>query len=85
MADLNKFLGGGGKHLKIHEQRERVREASEGELRDVLGEVNGELLTLRTQALLQQTSNPMRMRSVRKLVARIHTELGARERKAAKA
>ena len=83
MADLNKFLGGGGKHLKTHEQRERVRDASEDELRDVLGEVNGELLNLRTQALLQQTSNPMRTRQVRKLVARIHTELGARQRKAA--
>ena len=83
MADLNKFLGGGGKAVKLHEQRERVRDASEEELRDVLRDLEGELLTLRTQAMLAQSPNPMRIRQVRKLIARIHTDLTARQRKAA--
>ena len=83
MADLNKFLGGGGKAVKLHEQRERVRDASEEELRDVLRDLEGELLNLRTQAMLAQSPNPMRIRQVRKLIARIHTDLSARQRKAA--
>ena len=83
MADLNKFLGGGGKAVKLHEQRERVRDASEEELRDVLRDLEGELLNLRTQAMLAQSPNPMRIRQVRKLIARIHTDLSARHRKAA--
>jgi len=83
VADLNKFLGGGGKAVKLHEQRERVRDASEEELRDVLRDLEGELLTLRTQAMLAQSPNPMRIRQGRKLIARIHTDLTARQRKAA--
>ena len=83
MADLNKYLGGGGKAVKLHEQRERVRDAGEEELREVLRDLEGELLTLRTQAMLAQSPNPMRIRQVRKLIARIHTDLSARQRKAA--
>jgi large subunit ribosomal protein L29 len=83
MADLNNYVGGGGKTVKLHEQRDRIRSASEDELRDMLNEVQGEMLNLRTQAVLQQTPNPMRIRQIRKMVARIHTELGARAAKAA--
>lgn len=83
MADLNKFLGSGGKNVKLHEQRERVHEASNEELHEALDDVQLELLNLRTQALMQQASNPMRIRQVRKLVARINTELAARANKAA--
>ena len=82
MADLNKFLGGGGKSVKLHEQRERVRDASEDELQDTLRDLEGEMLNLRTQAMLQQTANPMRQRQVKKLIARIHTELTARKNRA---
>ena len=81
MADLNKFLGSGGKNLKLHEQRDAVRGADEAELREALHTADIEMLNLRTQAMLQQAGNPLRIRAVRKLVARIHTELGARERK----
>jgi len=81
VADLNKFIGGGGKTVKLHEQRERVVAASEAELNELLNEVQGELLNLRTQAILQQSPNSMRIRHIRKLVARIHTELGARAAK----
>jgi ribosomal protein L29 len=34
---------------------------------------------------MQQAPNPMRIRHIRKMVARIHTELAQRERKAANA
>ena len=83
MADLNNFIGGGGKTVKLYEQRDRIRSAGEDELRDMLNEVQGEMLNLRTQAVLQQTPNPMRIRQIRKMVARIHTELASREAKAA--
>lgn len=80
MADLNKYLSG-----KLHEQRGRIRDASEDELNELLRDVEPELLNLRTQAMLQQTPNPMRQRQVRKMVARIKTELTARANKAASA
>ena len=81
MADLNKFIGGGGKSIKMHEQRENIKSASDADLRELLNDVQPELLNLRTQAILQQTPNPMRIRSVRKMVARIHTELASRAAK----
>jgi len=83
VADLNRFVGSSGKGVKLHEQRDRIREATEDELRDLLNDAQGELLNLRTQSMLHQTPNPMRIRQVRKMVARIHTELGARSRKTA--
>ena len=82
MADLNKYLSG-AKQVKIYEQRERLREADETELREILKDVEAEILNLRTQAIMQNVENPMRLRAIRKMVARIHTELGARERKTA--
>ena len=85
MADLNNYLGGGGKTVKMHDQRDRIRSANEDELRELLNDVQGELLNLRTQAIMQQAPNPMRIRHIRKMVARIHTELAQRERKAAQA
>ncbi len=81
MADLNKFLGSGGKNLKMHEQREAIRNASEDEMREALHTADLEMINLRTQAMLQQATNPLRIRAVRKMVARIHTELGARASK----
>jgi large subunit ribosomal protein L29 len=82
VADLNKFLGS-GTNLKLKDQRERVRDASEDELRDALETAQLELLNLRTQAILHQAANPMRIRQVRKMVARINGELTARANKAA--
>ncbi len=82
MADLNKFLGSGGKNLKMHEQREVIRDASEDEMREALRTADLEIINLRTQAMLQQATNPLRIRAVRKMIARIHTELKARELKA---
>lgn len=83
MAELNKFLGDGSEKVKLHDLRDRLRQADEGELHDVLQGVQGELLEQRTQAMMQQIANPMRIRQLKKLVARIHTELGERSRQAA--
>ena len=80
MADLNKYLTGGGKTVHTYEQREAVRGAEESELREVLSDLETELLNLRTQAMMQQVPNPMRIRHARKLIARIHTDLTRRER-----
>ena len=85
MADLNNYVGGSGKSVKIYEQRDRIRAASDDELRELLQDVQPEMLELRTQAIMQQASNPMRIRHIRKMVARIHTELAARQRKSAQA
>ena len=91
-AVLAKFAEGADGRLRnarleiiCQEQRDRIRKASDADLQDVLQEVQGELLSLRTQAILQAPTNPMRIRHIRKMVARIHTELGARAAKAAKA
>jgi ribosomal protein L29 len=40
-----------------------------------------EIFELRTQAVVQQLPNPMRIRHIRKLIARIQTELTARASK----
>jgi large subunit ribosomal protein L29 len=83
VAELNKFLGDSSKRVKIRDLREKIRSASEGELQGILGDVQTELLDQRTQAMMQQIANPMRIRQLKKLVARVHTELSARERAAA--
>ncbi len=84
MAELNKFIGDGAdKKVKTRDLRENIRQADEGELQDILKSVETELFEQRTQALMQQISNPMRIRQLKKLVARIHTELGARQLKQA--
>ena len=83
MADLNKYLGDSSKRVKIHDLREIIRKSSESELQGILHDVQSELLEQRTQAMLQQIANPMRIRQLKKLVARAHTEISAREQKAA--
>ena len=82
MADLNKFLGS-GKSLKLREQREVVRTADEAELREALETAQIELLNLQTQAMMQQMPNPLRIRQVRKMVARINQELHTRTKQVA--
>lgn len=79
MADLNKYLG----NVKLRDQRDRIRQADEDELRGLLDDLSRELLNLRTQAMVQGLPNPMRINHARKLIARINTELSAREKKAA--
>lgn len=83
MADLNQYISNADAKVKLHEVRARVKSADESELRDILKGCERELFDLRTQAMLQQLPNPMRIRHVRKLIARVQTELSARQPKAA--
>ena len=84
MAELSKFIGDGAdKKVKLLDLRNIIRQAEEGELQDILKGVETELFEQRTQALMQQISNPMRIRQLKKLVGRIHNELGARSIKQA--
>jgi len=83
MADLNQYISNADAKVKLHEVRERVKSADVAELQDVLKTCERELFDLRTQAMLQQLPNPMRIRHVRKLIARVQTELTARQPQAA--
>jgi large subunit ribosomal protein L29 len=67
----------------LSEQRKRLRAAATEELRAELATAQRELVTLRYQLSQAggQLENPMRVRQVRKLVARIHTMLKERGRK----
>ncbi len=81
MPDLNKFLG--STKMKLKDQRDAVRGADEAELREALDTAQIELLNLQTQAMMQQMPNPLRIRQVRKMVARINQELHTRAQKVA--
>ncbi len=83
MADLNRYISNADAKVKLYEVRERVKGAEEAELHGILKDCERELFDLRTQAMLQQLPNPMRIRHVRKLIARVRTELSAREAQAA--
>ena len=78
MADLNKYVSNADAKVKLHEIRERVHGADEKELRELQRDCEREIFELRTQAVVQQLPNPMRIRHIRKLIARIQTELTAR-------
>ena len=80
MADLNNYISSGDAKVKTHDLRERIRGAEESELREVLKDCEMELFNLRTQSIVQQLPNPMRIRHTRKLIARVQTELNARRK-----
>ena len=79
MADLNRYISNADAKVKLYEVRERVKGAEEKELHELLKGCERELFDLRTQSMLQQLPNPMRIRHVRKLIARVRTELSARQ------
>jgi len=83
VADLNNYISSGDAKVKTHDLRTRIHGADESELREVLKDCEMELFNLRTQSIVQQLPNPMRIRHVRKLIARVQTELNARNRKEA--
>ncbi len=68
-----------GKHT-LSEQRKRLRDASTEELRTELASAQRELVQLRYQLAQAggQLENPMRVRLLRKTIARIHTALKER-------
>jgi large subunit ribosomal protein L29 len=83
MADLNNYISNADSKVKLHEIREKVRNADAAELNQILRDCDRELFDLRTQSVLQPLPNPMRVRHVRKLIARVKTEINARNQKAA--
>ena len=61
----------------------RFRELSDQELQDRVAEYKSELLNLRFQLATGQLENPMRIREVRKNIARVKTVIRQRELKSA--
>ncbi len=57
----------------------QIRDLSDQELRQKEKELKGELFNLRFQAATGQLDNPMRIREVRKTIARIKTVLTERQ------
>lgn len=57
-----------------------VRELSEAELYEKLKTLKAELFNLRFQIATMQLENPMRIRQVKKDIARVHTILTERTR-----
>jgi large subunit ribosomal protein L29 len=63
----------------------RFREMSQDELNQNLADLKSELFNLRFQLATGQLENPMRIREVRKNIARVKTILRERELKAQEA
>ena len=59
-----------------------IRELSEPELNDKLRELKAELFNLRFQGATMQLENPMRIRQVRKDIARVFTIMSEMRRAA---
>ena len=64
--------------MKAREERKTVLESAEVDLRRQLGESHDELFRLRFQFHTNQLPNPMKLRQVRKRIARVETELSRR-------
>lgn len=62
--------------MKISE----LREMGKAELRQKLGELRRELLKLRIQKVNQQLKNPLKLREVRRAIARILTIMHEKEK-----
>lgn len=62
-----------------------IREMSDPEIAEKLGEVSGELFELRLRAAYEELENPMRIRQLRRDVARLETIKREREAMAGEA
>jgi len=63
----------------------QIREFSDDELMQKIKDLKGELFNLRFQAATGQLDNPMRIREVRKTIARMKTVLTERQNQKIKA
>lgn len=61
-----------------------IKDLSVAELNEKLADLKSELFNLRFQAAIQQLENPMRIKEVKKSMARINTELAKRASESAK-
>lgn len=83
MANLNDYISNADSKVKLHEIREAVRKADAAELSEVVKLAEREIFELKLKGAVQPLENPMRIRHVRKLIARVKTEQTARAAKAA--
>ena len=58
-----------------------LRELSVGELNEKLADLKAELFNLRFQHTINQLDNPLRLKAVRKDIARVKTLIGEKELK----
>ncbi|RCX12785.1 LSU ribosomal protein L29P [Anaerobacterium chartisolvens] len=58
-----------------------IREKSQSELQKELGELKSELFKLRFQLATNQLENPMKLKDVKKSIARVRTIMKERELK----
>ena len=65
--------------MKVNELRKQISEMDSAELEQKLAEYKAELFNLRFQMAMGQLENPMRIREVRKAVARFKTRMRQRE------
>ena len=65
--------------MKVNELRKQISEMSVAELEQKLAASKAELFNLRFQMAMGQLDNPMRIREVRKTIARVKTRLRQRE------
>ncbi|NLN83300.1 MAG: 50S ribosomal protein L29 [Firmicutes bacterium] len=65
--------------MKVNELRKQISEMDSAELEQKLAEYKAELFNLRFQMAMGQLENPMRIREVRKAVARVKTRMRQRE------
>ncbi|MDI6828325.1 MAG: 50S ribosomal protein L29 [Armatimonadota bacterium] len=70
--------------MKRAQYREQLRQSTDAELRRMLQEERKNLFLTKRDAAMKQLENPMRIREVRKNIARILTILKERELKAEK-
>jgi ribosomal protein L29 len=70
--------------VRLSEFRSKVKEASELELEGLLNQERESLYKMRQQIALKQLDNPHAITNARKNIARLLTEIHAREAKAGK-
>lgn len=70
--------------MKLDQYKEQIRHSSEAELERMLKEEEKSLFMCRRDSATKQLENPMRIRQIRKNIARIHTIVRERELESAK-
>ena len=70
--------------MRQSEFRRKVKEAGDGELEGILRQERENLYKMRQQIALKQLDNPHAITNAKKNVARVLTEIRARETKAGK-
>lgn len=70
--------------MKLAQHRDQIRQSSQAELERMLQEERKNLFMCRRDSATKQLENPMRIRQIRKNIARILTVMRERELESAK-